>query len=386
VCHNYSLLLGNLAASCSQAISFFGVLQRIYVFFAASTHRWNVSKQHVKNLSVKPLSDTRWECRIESVKAIRYQPVEIRDALTQAAAATKEPLSRSEAESLCNEIENFQFTVALVFWHGILFQVNYISKQLQGESSDLSDAIENLDRLSQWLAKYRETGVKVTQSLQQKLLRVWKSILCFLHEECGKQRMFDYEGIDEGDKIAADAQDFFRVNCFNQILDTAVSSINTRSQQLKTIHGLFGFLYKFRLLSKVELMKSAKDLEMALSDGQSSDIDGYMLAEKMEAVKSLIPPSLTQPMDILRHLVKVNEGDDFPNLCIALRILLTIPVTVASGERSFSKLKLIKTYLRASMAQERLNNLAILSIENDVAHSLNFDDVIDIFAARTVKL
>lgn len=177
----------------------------------------------------------------------------------------------------------------------------------------------------------------------------------------------------------------FRINCFNQILDTAVSSIDTRSQQLKTIHGLFGFLYKFQLLSKDELMKSAKDLETALSDGQSSDIDGYMLAEEMEAVKSFIPPSLTQPMGILRHLVKVNEGVDFPNLCIALRILLTIPVTVASGERSFSKLKLIKTYLRATMAQERLNNLAILSIENDVAHNLNFDDVIDTFAARKAR-
>ena len=41
--------------------------------------------------------------------------------------------------------------------------------------------------------------------------------------------------------------------------------------------------------------------------------------------------------------------DVFPNTCIALRILLTVPVTVASGERSFSKLKLIKTYLHSTM-------------------------------------
>jgi hypothetical protein len=81
-------------------------------------------------------------------------------------------------------------------------------------------------------------------------------------------------------------------------------------------------------------MKSAKDLEMALSDGQLSDIDGYMLAKEMEAVKSLIPPSRTQPMGILRHLVKVNESDDFPNLCIALRILyefLNVKTPSASG-------------------------------------------------------
>ena len=40
-------------------------------------------------------------------------------------------------------------------------------------------------------------------------------------------------------------------------------------------------------------------------------------------------------------------------------------------------LKLIKSYLRSSMGEERLNNLAILSMENDVAHSLNYADVID---------
>ena len=38
-------------------------------------------------------------------------------------------------------------------------------------------------------------------------------------------------------------------------------------------------------------------------------------------------------------------------------------MTVATAERSFSKLKLIKIYLRSKISQERLDNLAILSIE-----------------------
>jgi hypothetical protein len=201
VCYNYTLLLGDLAASCSQTISVFGVLQRIYVFFAALTHRWNVFKQHVKNLSVKPLSDTRRECCIESVKAICYQPVEIRDALTQAAAATKEPLSRSEAKSLCNEIENFQFIVALVFWHDILFQVNYISKQLQGESSDLPDAIENLDRLSQSIAMFESDGFESAIVTATELAESLEIDPVFPARRMRKKkRTFDYEGIDKGEK------------------------------------------------------------------------------------------------------------------------------------------------------------------------------------------
>jgi hypothetical protein len=53
-------------------------------------------------------------------------------------------------------------------------------------------------------------------------------------------------------------------------------------------------------------------------------------------------------------------------VCIAYRILLTILVTVASAERTFSKLKLIKSYLRPTTSQERLSGLAILSIERNM--------------------
>ena len=52
---------------------------------------------------------------------------------------------------------------------------------------------------------------------------------------------------------------------------------------------------------------------------------------------------------------------------------------MASAERS-SKLKLIKTYLRSSISQERLDGLALLAIENEGAKQLNIDDLLDKFA------
>ena len=62
----------------------------------------------------------------------------------------------------------------------------------------------------------------------------------------------------------------------------------------------------------------------------------------------------------------------FPNLLMSLRTFLTMCVSVASCERSFSKLKLIKTYLRSPMGQERLSSLALLSIERGLTEAIDF--------------
>ena len=65
-------------------------------------------------------------------------------------------------------------------------------------------------------------------------------------------------------------------------------------------------------------------------------------------------------------------------------IYITVPVTVAI-ERSFSKLKLIKNFLRSSMSPERLSSLALLSIENEQAKNLDFRKVIQQFASAKAR-
>ena len=74
------------------------------------------------------------------------------------------------------------------------------------------------------------------------------------------------------------------------------------------------------------------------------------------------------PINVLNYIKRL---ESFPNAVIVFIILLTIPVTVASTERSFSKLKLIKSYLRSTMSQERLSGLMTCIIECNLS-LLNF--------------
>lgn len=54
-----------------------------------------------------------------------------------------------------------------------------------------------------------------------------------------------------------------------------------------------------------------------------------------------------------------------------------------------SKLKLFKNYLRLSLSQEELSNMAIFSVENEISKEVGFENIINelaSFKAREVKL
>ena len=73
--------------------------------------------------------------------------------------------------------------------------------------------------------------------------------------------------------------------------------------------------------------------------------------------------------------------ESLPTVSLSLRMFLSICVSEASRERSFSKLNLKKNYLRSTMSQSSVSNLVILSIENELVKDIDFDEVINKFAA-----
>lgn len=65
-----------------------------------------------------------------------------------------------------------------------------------------------------------------------------------------------------------------------------------------------------------------------------------------------------------------------------IRLLLTYPQTVCVAERSFSSLKRLKSYLQANLGQKKLNDLAILYVHQDIAHTIDMEAIVDEFICR----
>ena len=89
----------------------------------------------------------------------------------------------------------------------------------------------------------------------------------------------------------------------------------------------------------------------------------------------------SNPKHALECLMQLGR-DVFPTLCIAYRLLLTIEFSIASCERSFLKLKLIKGDIRSSMLEERLTSLALISIERGFLLANVKKEVVQIFSDR----
>lgn len=88
------------------------------------------------------------------------------------------------------------------------------------------------------------------------------------------------------------------------------------------------------------------------------------------------------PNSAMEALGECNK-EIFPNVHILLKILVTLPVTTCSSERSFSTMKRLKTYLRNSTSESRLNGLALMSVHRRI--NVPTEEVIDLFAAQKAR-
>jgi hypothetical protein len=383
--HSLNLVVNDAANASREGVKYFSILGSIYDFFSASTRRWGVLTEHLeKKFSVKRLSTTRWSSRIDAIRPFRYNPQEIYDALIEISEdVTFEANARYEAESLAQKMLTFSFCCCTILWHTILNQINLVSKTLQNINLNISEAVTMLRDTLTFLQNFRsdekfEDVISEAESLAENLNIEKTFPPAVTIRRRLKKKMFSYETPDEP---IPDPKQKFKIECFFAIVDAAITSVRERFEQLREHEDIFRFLYNISSLKtfpKQELQKCCDNLSAALSDNeQGGDIDSVQLYDELLALMNLVKPN-TSPAEVLEFIAK----NDFftPNTAVALRILLTLPVTVASGERSFSKLKRIKTYLRSTIGQERLSGLALIAIENEIAKEIDLKEVIREFA------
>ena len=131
-------------------------------------------------------------------------------------------------------------------------------------------------------------------------------------------------------------------------------------------------------LSDTELETKAKNLQMSYSADLGEDLISEVRSFRREFREEI--QNCESVRDVLTLLLSSDVLSSMPELGTACILFCTLPVTVSSAARIFSKLKLITSYLRSSIAQDHLDSLALISIENEAARQLDLEELVDKFA------
>ncbi|KAE9522395.1 hypothetical protein AGLY_017226 [Aphis glycines] len=388
--HNLNLVVNDAVKEITEMEIFFDVVQRVFVFFGHSIVRWRILSDLIKEsnsqngLLIKKLNPTRWAGHYEAVFALKIRFVEIQKALTKVILCSSKLDEKNEAEGIKKQIENYNFICTLVFQCKILQIINLTSKILQSKSVDLDNASNSLKNCYEQLKEYRcnfndlleEANIvakswSISTEFQNKRRKVVKK---YFDELCTDMRLTCPESL-------------FRVTIFNRALDILINQI---SKRFSSFHEL---MLNFTCLQP-SFLTSATDLELLneatkLVNKYDKDISKTFTSEIL-AVRSTLKNQISQlnsTRDLAQLLMVKNHSltASFPEVCTALLLFLTIPVTSASAERSFSKLNIIKGYLRSTMMQDRLSGLALISIEQETAREVDFENLIDMFAEEKAR-
>ena len=264
-----------------------------------------------------------------------------------------------------------------------MFAVNTISKKLQSQSMCIDSTLRQIEGMLSYFDTYRNEGFASSMIIATEIASEMGVETTFpVKRHATRKKQFDETDYNEA---ILQAEKDFEVNYFLVMVDNAISSLKSRFEELQSFKGIFGFIMSSENLKSLDsdgLKECCTKFSETFSLDGSSDVEINDLISELTVMQSTLPDRSMSAMEIFEF---VQEADCYPNISIAYRILFTVPVTVASAERSFSKLKLLKNYLRSIMSQERLNGLATLCIEKKLLDQININAIIDDFASRNAR-
>ena len=388
-CHTLNLCGTDSAECCPEAITLFGTIQLIYTIFSSSPKRWEILLKHCHNQSLHSQSGTRWSERINSVKPFAANLNGIKQALENILDFNLTPKTRSEVNGAIKYVSSFECILMSSIWFKTLAPIDTCNKVIQGRDATIEVEVNNIGVLIENLHKLRlefkailieAKHVASSLGIEMKLRRKRKR----KHFEGMINEEGTLDEFEQGEYTEEEAN--FQKFVYNVIIDHVISGLTRRFNTANEILQTFGFLWLYFGLSEEEICQRSNILANIYKD----DINAEELGREIVDLKSMIQianfgKEQMNPYELINAIHKYKLENILPNISVALRIFLTIPVTVASAERSFSKLKLVKNYLRCTMLQDRMVSLARLSIECELARKIDFSNVIKIFAHQKAR-
>lgn len=357
-----------------EGVILFRTVQAIYVYFSQSARLWERMNTAL-GVSLNLESETHWVARVEAVKPIHDQLEHMIELLENIEHDEDEYVySRSEAGQLLDQILIFEFLVLLLFWNTVLAKIDWAQKRLQDHTVNFHNAAQDIQALQEYFLENTDSICKNSLEEGKELCSTWDVPAERLLMRCKMPGATAEERELRGENEMLDMM--------KSMMDKIHTELGNTFMSLQKLDSTCGFLLDVKELLCTTNKDSLKQRCISMGRFYDTDLDGLEMFTEIMHCQMLLKTRADQPStpeDLLFFIMQYGN-DVFPNLRVGLQLLLTVATSVASSERSLSKLDSIQSYLKSPLAQERLPALAFLSVESEVAASINFEEVIDTFA------
>ncbi|MGH0123797.1 UNVERIFIED_CONTAM: hypothetical protein FKN15_066837 [Acipenser sinensis] len=350
-CRKHSL---NLAITHSTRIPLvrnpLNTVQEIVAFVTASPKRMQcfLDKSDTKQ-RLQKFSDTRWSQHDACLSTVIMNYENVFATIDHLKTDTDHKCSDT-AVSIAKAMESFEFLVCIIVCQGLLQYLTPLSNALRNPSCDLVKDSQQASNLVSLLGDKRVASTYTNLWENACALAEKMEIIVSLSRIARLQTQ-------RSNVPAVMPQEYWCLNLFLPFLDHLTTQLDDRvCSSLPRLKAQYLLPNKLPMLTQAMWSEIKEEYEAMMSSVQTADAE-HELWRHCNTDKSS-----SEICEILEDTVIL-----YPNIHNILKELLTMPLSTASAERSFSCLRRLKTYLRSTISETRLTGLALMNMHHDVA-------------------
>ncbi|XP_076763834.1 zinc finger MYM-type protein 1-like [Xylocopa sonorina] len=310
-----NFIMRNAASISQNSRIFFSNILAISTFFSKSPQRVTTLKKYM-DVSVSHPSSTKWDFNINRVHENLQS---LKDCLTEIQSTSNADDTIAEATGILNYLNDDNFKFWLELFHQIMPHVEIIYNQMQSRDITVSKVQEYITDFKTAIIELRESKYCENPST---------TLAAEANEVC------DCICVDIVDRYSF-VKHLIAAKLFNKKYFSSFKNEHPTEEIVLTTEA-------YPMIDKEKLETELKVFY------RRSDIHGY-----------------SKLIDLLKYITENNLDGVLSEITKLIRILLTVPMTTPETERCFPTFKRIKTFLKSSMHSERLNALAVLSVEKN---------------------
>ncbi|XP_075515362.1 uncharacterized protein LOC142550004 [Primulina tabacum] len=311
-------------------------------------------------------ADTRWSSHFRSLSSL----IKMFSAACTVLLNVMEdglPSQRADATSIYDEMNSFDFVFILHLMNEIMEITDVLCQTLQSKSQDILNAMELVSSTKKLIQELRDGK--------------WDYLLEKVKSFCVARNIdvpdFSAQYVDRRGRARRHQGNFtiehhYRVNFFYATIDSQMQEINVRfSEDVMELLMLSSALNpqnvsdSFRYLDICKLVE--KFYPQDFTSEEKERLEMQLKHYEHNVIKGLYYKSLSTISELCQWLVKTKKAATYDLVFRVIVLVLTLPVSTGTTERSFSTKNIIKTRLRSKMEDDFLSYALVIFIEIEIA-------------------